>query len=121
MFVVVTRHLSDYCGAGQPLDINFGKIQDINRPTIAKLTLKQTLRKVMLKYFSEEVATKLVDEFINDGTMVKFENMILVKDTENGSSRYSLIQEVNSMIIQCEDRDLVIPSYPLIMAEIFEL
>lgn len=118
-FVVITRHLSEYCGEDQPFDIDFTKIQDTDRPYIIKCKLEQVLKKVLSNYFSEPNVDKFISEFLKNG-ISKIDKTTLLMDEINNKKRYSVIQEIGNLTIQCIDNEFIVPSFSLIMAEIYE-
>lgn len=119
MYVVVTRHTGEYCGEDQPFDIDFADMQFIDKPEIVNLPIEKVLRLVLRKYYCAKTTESLIDG-VSSG-IVEIGDTTLIKELNGKLERYTLMQTINGMTIRCEDRDLTLQSYPLIMAEVFEM
>lgn len=119
MYVVVTRHTSEYCGEDQPFEIDFANMQFIDKPEIVNLPIEKVLRLVLRKYYGVKTTESLIAA-VEEG-VAEVGDTTLIKEMNGKLERYTLTQTINGMTIQCEDRNLTIQSYPLIMAEIFEM
>lgn len=124
-FVIVPRHLENYCGEGQSFDLDFGKIQDIDKPLVTKCNIDQVLKRTLKLYFSDTTANNILHGFnqalARGENAVTVEDIILMKDMHEGKYRYSLLQKLGSLSIQFTDATRSVPEFPLILAEVFEI
>jgi hypothetical protein len=124
-FVIVPRHLENYCGEAQSFDLNFNKIQDIDKPISVKCTVDQALKKTLKLYFSDIATNNLLKAFNEaiakgeNGTTV--EEFILIREQHEGKYRYTLLQSLDNLTIECIDRTLKLQAFPLVLAEVFEI
>jgi len=125
LFIVVPRHLDNYCGEGQSFELDFGKIQDIDKPLVFKSNINHALKHALKLYLSDVAANKLISSFDKEVAEGKnhacIEEFILMRDTTVGKLRYSLLQKLDNLTIECEDRTLKVPDFPLVLFEVFEL
>jgi hypothetical protein len=120
MYIVLTRHTQEYCGENQPFSIDFSNVQDVDSPAVFNQSEAQVLKLTLRKYFSVETTNQLIGQLAGCDAAV-LESTHLIREVLEGKVRYSLIQEVKNLTVQCDDRTLSVESYPLIMAEIFEV
>ena len=124
-FVIVPRHLENYCGVAQSFDLNFNKIQDIDKPISVKCTVDQALKKTLKLYFSDIATNNLLKAFnepIAKGEIgTTCEEIILIREQHERKYRYTLLQSLYNLTIECSDRTLKLQAFPLVLAEVFEI
>lgn len=121
MYILLPRHLSTYCGEDQKFELNMSTIQDIGTPVVYNTeSVDDVLRSMLMLYFSHTTTDSMLKTF-TEQKYCAADNAVLMCEPINGKSRYTLLFKVDKFIIECIDCELVIPSFTVIMAEVYEV